>query len=389
MKNLTRGYRTRENSTPMDSENDKKYISKLFLSVLESRRRGKVPLSVREIRKISNSAFLQREVSVTEKNLDKTFQDDRNPEEIGLEEEHLILTTEEGSQGQVPMIIIHPKNPICTQTKNNDNNNKNNKRTKKKRPVVIFLHSTGRSKEMMRPHMEAYALRGYLSLAIDSRYHGERASSPSAYQEALVEAWRTGEEMPFIFDTVWDLTKVLDYLEEREDTDLNRIGITGVSLGGMHAWLTAVADSRIFVTVPLIGVQNFRWAVESDSWQARVESIPYVFQAARVDLGKETVDSETVEKVWKRIAPGLMDEFNSNFSLASIAPRPLLILNGADDPRCPIEGLKGCVSRAAQKYLEAGFPDRYKFVSFENVGHATTEEMERLQSQFMDRFLDP
>jgi hypothetical protein len=50
--------------------------------------------------------------------------------------------------------------------------------------------------------MEAYASSGYVTVAIDARHHGDRGHAPHAYAEALVAAWETGEEMPFIFDTV-------------------------------------------------------------------------------------------------------------------------------------------------------------------------------------------
>ena len=36
----------------------------------------------------------------------------------------------------------------------------------------------------------------------------------------------------FSFFQVWDLIKLADYLTQRKDIDSNRIGITGVSLGG-------------------------------------------------------------------------------------------------------------------------------------------------------------
>ncbi len=48
---------------------------------------------------------------------------------------------------------------------------------------------------------------------------------------------------------------LLDYLESRPDVDARRIGMTGVSLGGMHTWLTAAADPRVAVAAPMIGVQ--------------------------------------------------------------------------------------------------------------------------------------
>ena len=48
---------------------------------------------------------------------------------------------------------------------------------------------------------------------------------------------------------------VLTYLAARPDVDAARLGCTGVSLGGMHAWLLAALDPRVACAAPLIGVQ--------------------------------------------------------------------------------------------------------------------------------------
>lgn len=166
--------------------------------------------------------------------------------------------------------------------------------------------------------------------------------------------------MPFIYDTVWDLIKLADYLTQREDIDPFRIGITGESLGGMHAWFAAAIDTRYSVAVPIIGVQGFGWAIDHNKWQARVQSIKPVFEEARIDLGKSSIDKEVVEKVWDRIAPGLASQFDSPRAIPIIAPRPLLILNGEKDPRCPIKGLQVPISRACKAYAKACSLDNFK-----------------------------
>ena len=74
---------------------------------------------------------------------------------------------------------------------------------------------------------------------------------------------------PFMYDTVWDLMRLLDYLSTRDDVDTSRVGATGISLGGMHAWLWAAADERVTSSCPAIGVQNFAFAIEKDVWQVR------------------------------------------------------------------------------------------------------------------------
>ena len=73
--------------------------------------------------------------------------------------------------------------------------------------------------------------------------------------ECTCRAWREGPEHPFLLDNVWDIVMLLDYLDARPDVDSARIGMTGLSLGGMHTWLAAALDDRVAVAAPMIGVQ--------------------------------------------------------------------------------------------------------------------------------------
>jgi len=288
-----------------------------------------------------------------------------------LKEENLHLHTEAGEQGRLPLLILSLKES-----------------GQERRPAIVFMHGSNTNKEWLRPWLEAYASRGYVAIGLDSRYHGERANnSKIAYREALISSWRNGKTMPFIFDTVWDLIKLAEYLTEREDIDPKRIGITGISLGGMHAWFAAAADTRYSVAVPLIGVQGFRWAIDNDEWEARVNSIKPLFEAARIDLGKNETDKEVVEKVWNRIAPGLASQFDSPYSLSVIAPRPLYILNGAKDPRNPLGGLVVPLERAKKAYKEASSPGNFKFVAEDGIAHEATSLMIKESSDWFDKFL--
>lgn len=289
-----------------------------------------------------------------------------------LEEENFYITTEEGEQGRLPVLILSLKESSNI-----------------KRPAVVFLHSTNKCKEWVRPLLEAYASRGYIAVAIDSRYHGERAKTVTTYEDALVSSWKRGDTMPFIFDTIWDLVKLADYLTGRDDVDHSRIGITGESLGGMHAWFAAFLDTRYSVVVPIIGVQGFRWAIDNDKWQARVDSIKSVFEQARADLGKNAIDKEVVEKVWDRIAPGLASEFDSNYTVPLIAPRPLLMLQGKEDPRCPVAGLEITISDTRKAFENANCSNNFKVIAEAGIGHQMTSLMVKEASDWFDKFLQP
>ncbi|KAF9601414.1 hypothetical protein IFM89_019687 [Coptis chinensis] len=313
-----------------------------FLNVLRSRRH-EVPLSVEFANSVRNSTCQESSRPLFSQAMESCPRENVENFKDRLREENLYLITEAGEQGRLPVLILSM-----------------NGSKQQKRPAIVILHSTRKCKEWLRPLLEAYASRGYVAVGIDSRYHGERATNITSYEDALVLSWKKGDTMPFIFDTVWDLLKLADYLTNRADINHSRIGITGDSLGGMHAWFAAVVDPRYAVVVPIIGVQGFRWAIDNDKWQARVDSIKPVFAVAAVDLGKNNIDKEVVEKVWDRISPGIASKFDSPFTIPTIAPRPLLILNGAEDPRCPINGLNTPISKAREAYKAANRPENFE-----------------------------
>jgi dienelactone hydrolase len=229
-----------------------------------------------------------------------------------------------------------------------------------RRPVVFFLHGTGSSAEGMRKHLARYAGLGFLAVSIDSRYHGSRGSLTD-YHNALVAAWKGSGEHPFMYDTVHDLMRTLDFLVQRDDVDASRVGTTGISLGGMHSWLFAAADERVAAAAPMIGVQYYAHMLENEIWQARVGTIRPVFEAAAHDLGHPEVDSVVVKAVWEKICPGLLTDLDGPHTLRCIAPRPLLVVNGEIDPRCPIAGVKAAVDAARREYVQTGAADNIRW----------------------------
>ncbi|KAM3207776.1 hypothetical protein ACQJBY_062821 [Aegilops geniculata] len=342
-----------------------------FLEVLLSRRRERqVPMTVEQGSPVKEPLYQGNGPLGLREAMESCPRKEVDNFEERLVEENFYLITESGEQGRLPVLLL-----------------KLNDTAPERKPVVVILHSSYKCKEWLRPLLEAYASRGYIAVAIDSRYHGERASIKTTYIEALNSAWRNGGTMPFIFDTVWDLIKLGDHLSAREDVDPSRIGITGESLGGMHAWFAAFVDTRYSVVVPIIGVQGFQWAIDNDKWQARVDSIKPLFEEARIDSGKSEIDAEVVKKVWDKIAPGMASQFDAPYSVPLIAPRPLLLLNGADDPRCPVLGLQEPVSKATEAYAEAGSADKFKFIAEPAVGHRMTASMVKEASDWFDRFL--
>lgn len=262
-------------------------------------------------------------------------------------------------------------------------------------PVVIALHGTGGNKEGQLALLRELAQRGFVAIAIDGRHHGERipvgAARSEHYQEAIIRAWRekdpARQEHPFFYDTAWDLGRTVDFLETRPEVDRNKIGVIGFSKGGIEAWLGASIDERIKVAIPAIAVQSFRWSLENDRWQGRARTISRAHEAAREDLGEKEVNKNVCHQLWTKVMPGILDKFDCPSMIRLLAPRPLLILSGENDPNCPLPGAQIAFSAAEAAYKKAGALDRLKIDVAAGVGHRVTEEQRLMAISWFERWL--
>ena len=263
-----------------------------------------------------------------------------------------------------------------------------------RRPVVIALHGTGGNKESQRALLTELVGAGFIGVAIDGRYHGARAkggkeAKATEYVAAILRTFQTGKEHPFFFDTAWDVMRLIDYLETRDDIDPRRIGLIGFSKGGIETYLAAAADPRIAVAVPCIGVQSFRWALENDSWQSRIGTVKLAFDTAAKGAGVENPGADFVRTFYDRVAPGIYGEFDGPAMLPLIAPRPLLSINGEVDPRTPMPGLQQCAEAARAAYRAAGADEKFVLHVQPNTGHKVLPESLVLAREWFVRWLKP
>ena len=263
--------------------------------------------------------------------------------------------------------------------------------SKGRRPVVIALHGTGGTKSNMLSLCRKLAARGFIAVAIDGRFHGERTKSgkgSAEYQDAIVRAWRGDGGHPLYFDTVWDVMRLVDYLKTRRDVDARRIGLIGISKGGIETYLAAAADTRIAVAVPCIGVQSFRWGLEHNGWQGRVGTIPQAFASVTNDA-HAAADAALVKTFYDRVIPGIDSEFDGPTLLPLIAPRPLLVINGDSDIHTPLPGVMECVDAAKLAYKKNWHEDRFAVRIEEKSGHKVTADSERAAIEWFVKWLKP
>lgn len=294
------------------------------------------------------------------------------PATNGLAQFHFSFAAD--AKERVPGILIKPE------------------KSRSRRPVVIALHGTGGSKANMLALCRKLANEGFIAVAIDGRYHGERmkfGKGSAAYQDAIVRAWEGSGEHPFFYDTVWDVTRLVDYLQTRRDVDAKRIGLIGISKGGIETYLAAAADTRIAVAVPCIGVQSFRWALDHNDWEGRTGTIPHAFAAIEKNAGVTNAETEFVKNFYDRIVPGIYGEFDGPAMLPLIAPRPLLVINSDSDIHTPLAGVQECIAAAKPAYQAMKAENHLDVIIQENTAHRVNPESERAAIDWFVKWLKP
>ena len=237
-----------------------------------------------------------------------------------------------------------------------------------RRPVVLYNHAhggdfvlgkdeliNGRSHLQDPPYAEALVAQGYAALAIDAWAFGERRGRT---QESLFKGmlWQ-GEVLWGMM--VYDSIKAIDYLETRDDVDLNRLATLGLSMGSTMAWWVAALDERVKVCVDLCCLTDFHALLDTNG-----------------------LDGHGVYYY----VPGLLKHFRTSEINALIAPRPHLSLAGNFDRLTPPTGLDRINAALCDVYRERGAPDAWKLVRY-NTGHFETAAMRAEITSFLDRFL--
>jgi len=202
-------------------------------------------------------------------------------------------------------------------------------------PGIIFCHGfTGTRIESHRLFVHAareFCKRGFVALRFDFRGSGE---SEGLFQDMTI----SGE--------VEDLKAAISWILKRKEVLKGKIGVNGLSLGGVIAILTAARDPRIK-------------AVSLWSTPADLEEISKRFST---QLGQDFINKllEQGYLDWvsgDRIGRGFLEilEYDIMEEVSRISPRPLLIVHGTRDQLVPLW-------HAEKMYEKAGKPKEKFFV---------------------------
>jgi dipeptidyl aminopeptidase/acylaminoacyl peptidase len=229
-----------------------------------------------------------------------------------------------------------------------------------KAPALVWVHGGpgGQSRLSYSPLIQYLVNHGYVVTAVNNR-------GSSGYGKAFYQAddQRHGDV------DLKDCVEAKKYLATTGYVDTTKIGIIGGSYGG-YMVLAALAfkPTEFAVGVDIFGVAN---------WVRTLKSIPPWWEAYRIALYKEMGDPSSQEEMLKSMSP---------LFHASNIVRPLIVLQGANDPRV----LKVESDEMVEAVKKNAVPVEY--VVFPDEGHGFAKKGNEIQGdsailKFLDRYL--
>jgi dienelactone hydrolase len=244
-----------------------------------------------------------------------------------------------------------------------------------------------------RPWAEALVRRGYVVIAIDAFYFGERRLRVEDLEPARVftevrEAFQTARTAPpgsaawttatnrvcgfyehhtakAITATgatwpglhVWDERRTIDYLCHRPDVDPARLGCVGLSGGGFRTAMAIAADPRIKAACVAGWMTAFAHQLRNH-----------------------------LRHTWMIYTPGLYRALDLPDAAALHAPGALLVQQCRRDTLYPLAGMEAAVEKLTRIYAKAGIPERFRG-SFHDVPHSFHPPMQEEAFDWLDRWL--
>ena len=170
-------------------------------------------------------------------------------------------------------------------------------------------------------------------------------------------------------EPLWDCVEAKKYLQSQPYVDPQKIGIMGGSYGG-YMVLSALAfkPEEFAVGVDLFGVSN---------WVRTLQSIPPYWESFRKSLYKEIGDPSTQLDFLRETSP---------LFHADKITRPLIVLQGANDPRV----IKPESDEIVENIKKRG--GTVEYVVFDNEGHGFTKKANEIRAykailEFLDKHL--
>jgi len=178
--------------------------------------------------------------------------------------------------------------------------------------------------------------RGIAALCIEQRAFGERREhlqeqmSPHPCHDAVMHSLMLGSTV--IAERVFDVDRGIDYLAQRGDAAMDKIGVMGNSGGGTITTYSAALLPRISYAIPSCVFCTYR------------DSLMRIYHCADNHIPRILCWAEMADV------------------LGLFAPKPVVVVAGRSDPIFPLAGAKKAFAALKRIYRAFGAEDKCRFV---------------------------
>ncbi len=202
-------------------------------------------------------------------------------------------------------------------------------------PAVLYLcgHSKGKVNAPYQANPRWFGQHGYVALVLDPIQLGEsQGFHHGTYREENWD-WPSRGYTPAGAE-VWNAMRALDYLETRADVDADRMGVTGLSGGGVISWCLGAADERLKVVVPVCQSGSIEHVVTDRATDGHCDCAFWInyYRWCWADIG------------------------------ALIAPRSFMIASGSEDILWRPYGYRDVAHRIRHQYAALGADSHFDLV---------------------------
>jgi dienelactone hydrolase len=247
-------------------------------------------------------------------------------------------------------------------------------------PLVFYIHGFTETKAEGANLGYQLASAGIICVCVDAAMHGERLDErlTQVLDPTSPHVYPVGSNLDILVlqiqitaQTAEDITRLISVFATDSRIDINRVGVTGASMGGLVAYLLAAHQPHVQVAVPIISVPYFAryWedavleACTNESWANAILAV------------KETLDMHTA----------LFRQLDPMAQLAAFAPKPLLMLVGGEDTSAYKFGTVDLYRQLLPGYRDQR--ERLRLRIYADTDHRVTQDMVRDTCQWFSQYL--
>lgn len=208
----------------------------------------------------------------------------------------------------------------------------------------------------------ALAARGYAVLAVDALGWGDRGGLAYDGQQALASnLYNLGSSPAGLL--AFEDVRAAAMLAGLPEVDPRRVAAVGFSMGGYRAWQVAALSDHIAATV-------------SACWMTGLKEM--------MVPGNNTLRGQSA---FFMLHPGLPRYLDIPDVASIAAPRPMMLMDGEDDPLFTAEGVTAAYGKLRRVWSDRHAEDRLVTKRWPGLGHVFPQEMQEEAFSWLDRWL--